>query len=147
MAEIKLEYHGVVTAKKNSKQIVFNRKTHRPMLVSNSRATSQEHEMVTVFKQQMKQQGWTTGEGDTYCVEIKVINKDHRRRDLDNQATAILDALVRAGALIDDDANHVKQLDIEYLGVDKENPSAQIIIKTISGAGEDELDCIDAALF
>ena len=135
MNEITLTYHGVVTAKKNSKSIVTNWRTGRPMIVSNHRAKKQESDMAWAFVEQATQGGWHRGDGhenSTFSVEIKVWNKDLRRRDLDNQATAILDALVNAGIIPDDGVDYVPRLSVEYQGVDREDPRAQVKVKEIA---------------
>ena len=56
---------------------------------------------------------------------------DHRRRDLDNQATAILDALVLSRVIPDDSSQIVQKLIVEYMGVCKEQPRAEIQIEEI----------------
>lgn len=134
MNEITLIYKGVVTAKKNSKQIVFNRRTGRPMLVSNRRAKKQEGDMTWSFFIQAKENGWPCGEereNSVFHIAIKIWNKDRRRRDLDNQATAILDALTGAQVIPDDSVDFVPKLNVEYKGIDRENPRAEVTIKEI----------------
>lgn len=134
MNEITLTYSGTVTAKKNSKQIIFNRRTHRPMLISNHRAKKQEGDMAWEFLMQAKEGGWDCGGDRTnnaYHITIKIWNKDRRRRDLDNQATAILDALTNAQIIPDDSVDYVPRLNVEYQGIDRENPRAEVKIKEI----------------
>lgn len=134
MQEITLTYHGVVTAKKNSKQIIWNRRTNRPMLISNKRAKKQETDMAWDFLMQAKEQGWPCGEdreNSTFSIEIEVWNKDRRRRDLDNQATAILDALTNAQVIPDDSVDFVPKLSVKYQGIDGEDPRAKVKIKEI----------------
>ena len=135
MKQLELTYNGVVTAKKNSKQIIWNHRLKRPMLISNKRAKKQEGDMVSVFTLGAYDEGWTCFEdrsNSTFSIEIKIWNKDLRRRDLDNQATAILDALVLAGVIPDDGVDFVPRLSVEYKGVDRENPRAVIKIKEIA---------------
>lgn len=135
MNEIELTYHGVVTAKKNSKQIIWNRRSKRPMLISNRRARAQEQNMTGVLYYQAREQGWRfeeNRENSTFNIEIQIWNKDRRRRDLDNQATAILDALVNADIIPDDGVEYVSKLTVEYKGLDKEDPRATIRIKELA---------------
>lgn len=133
MNEITLTYFGVVTAKKNSKQIVWNKATRRPILISNRRARQQENDMVQSFMLDSYGQGWRGGsKNSTYHVSIEIWNKDRRRRDLDNQATAILDALVLAHIIPDDGVDYVQKLTVEYKGQDKEQPRARVKIKEIA---------------
>ncbi len=134
MNEITLTYQGTVTAKKNSKQIIFNRRTHRPMLISNHRAKKQEGDMALEFLLQAKDNRWYIGrdrENRAYHITMKIWNKDRRRRDLDNQATAILDALTNAQVIPDDSVEYVPMLNVEYMGIDRENPRAEVKIKEI----------------
>jgi len=135
MNKLELTYHGVVTAKKNSKQIIWNRRFNHPMLISNRRAKRQEADMTTTFALQAYEEGWKIDEdrtNSTFNIDIKVWNKDRRRRDLDNQATAILDALVLAGIIPDDGVEFVQKLSVEYKGLDKDNPRAVIKIKELA---------------
>lgn len=134
MNEITLTYKGAVTAKKNSKQIIFNRWSGKPMLISNRRAKKQENDMAWDFLMQAKEAGWPCGEDRTnssFHIEIKIWNKDYRRRDLDNQATAILDALTNAQIIPDDSVDYVPRLNVEYEGVDRDKPRAEVKIKEI----------------
>lgn len=130
MHELTLTYHGVVTAKKNSKQIIWNRNSHRPMLISNRRARKQENDMVQSFMLDAYGEGWRGGgKNSTFEINICIWNKDRRRRDLDNQATAIIDALVLAHIIPDDGMDYVQKVCVEYRGQDKEDPRAVVKIK------------------
>lgn len=139
MNEITLTYHGVIYSKKNSKRIVTNWRTRRPIIVSNRNAKNQEAAMGWEFREQAKREGWRSlglkraGSANVqYQISIKVWQKDLRRRDLDNQATAILDGLVVAGVIPDDSCDLVPNLAIEYKGVDRTNPRAEIKIKEVA---------------
>ena len=123
-----LTYRGVVYSKKNSKSIITNRRTGKPQIVSNQRAKAMEADMVNQFQEQALIQGWETGKGCIYCVAIGIYAKDYTRRDLDNQATSILDGLVAAGVIPDDSTKYVRSLLIDFLGVDKNDPRAKITI-------------------
>lgn len=132
MNNLELTYHGVITSKKNSKQIIFNRRSGTPMLISNRRAKQQENNMADDFQTQAEDAGWNLeapAENVAFDITIYIWNKDHRRRDLDNQATAILDSLVASGVIPDDSCEMVPRLVVEYKGIDNEDPRAVIKIK------------------
>ena len=121
-----LTFHGVIYSKKNSKRLVRNRATGRPMLISSKRAIQNEEDMVWQF---------STLRTATLCfplrVEIDIWQPDRRRRDLDNQATSILDALVRAGIIQDDSTKIVHELEVKLAGIDKTDPRAVIRINRV----------------
>ncbi len=132
MEKLILTYHGTVYSKKNSKRIIYNPRTKRPMLISSKQAEAQEDEMKLAFMRQANTHSWNVkiapAEDKFYEVTIGIWQPNHRRRDLDNQATAILDALVKAGVLPDDDAEHVRDLHVVAMDVDKSDPRAVIEI-------------------
>ena len=66
--------------------------------------------------------------GKPLGVSIRIWEKDKTRRDLDNQATSVLDALVRAGVIEDDSVRVVQKLNVELAGFDKKVPRAEIEI-------------------
>lgn len=128
MNHIELVYHGVVYSKKNSKRIIVNRRTGRPQIISNQRAQEMEAAMVKEFQAQMAETKWEADVNTTYDVTIYIWAKDRTRRDLDNQATSILDALVAAGVIPDDSTKYVTSLCVEFMGVDKNDPGARVIV-------------------
>lgn len=134
---ISLEYHGVIYSKKNSKRIITNSRTGKPQIISNDNAKGQEMAMTWAFREQAVKKGWffdddpKAYEGRHYAINIFIWQKDRKRRDLDNQLTAILDGLVAAHALPDDSNKFVKMVSITNIGVDKENPRAKITITEI----------------
>ena len=125
---ITLVYPGVIYSKKNSKRIVTNRRTGRPVIVSNRNAKDQENEMALVFKEQALRQRWNPKPGETYEIDIDIWQKDNHRRDLDNQATAILDGLVKSDVIADDNCFVLSSLSIRNRGIDKDNPRAEIYV-------------------
>lgn len=138
MEEIWLTYHGVIYSKKNSKRIVTNWRTRRPIIVSNRNAKNQEAAMGWEFREQARKEGWPALKeraknlaNHQYEIYIDVWQKDLRRRDLDNQATAILDGLVVSGVIPDDSCDAVPKITVQYKGVDRDNPRAEIKIKEV----------------
>ena len=128
MNHIELTYHGAVYSKKNSKRIIVNRRTGRPQIISNQRAREMEVAMAKEFQAQAAGVKWKADTNATYEVSIFIWTKDRTRRDLDNQATSILDALVAAGVIPDDSTKYVTSLYVEFMGVDKNDPRAEVMV-------------------
>ena len=65
-----------------------------------------------------------------YPITVTMVfyNGDKRRHDLDNQCSSILDTMVKAGVLEDDDQKHVEAIQLQYGGHDKENPRCEIFL-------------------
>ena len=68
-----------------------------------------------------------------YLMEIMIWEKNYTRRDLDNQATSLQDALVKAGIIPDDDFRTVAELNVKFMGIDKYDPHASIRLSTLAG--------------
>lgn len=116
---------GATPSKKNNKQIVRNKKTGQPFIISSTRHNEWEKNALEELKEQYKNY---KNEKVDYPVSILAIfyNKDKIRKDLDNQITTVLDALVKAKILKGDDVRYVAELHVEYGGVDKDNPRAEV---------------------
>lgn len=65
-----------------------------------------------------------------YPITVTMIffNADKRRHDLDNQASSILDTLVKANILEDDNQNFIECIQLQYGGHDKEKPRCEIYL-------------------
>ena len=113
---LELNYKGAIYSKKNSKQIV--RVGQKMFLVSNKNAKKNEEDMAAEFALQVVKKKWKPV--GKYSVNMYFWRENNIRRDLDNMATSVLDALVLAGALEDDNVNSVHELHIYDMGVDKE---------------------------
>lgn len=130
MIRIKISYHGVIYSKKNSKRILINRRTGKSFIASSEKAKRMESSMADefylqglAFRSQINKIKYMP-----VSIQIKIWEKDKTRRDLDNQATSILDGLVKSGIIQDDSINIVKKITIELAGFDKKDPRAEITI-------------------
>lgn len=65
-----------------------------------------------------------------YPISVTLIffNPDNRRHDLDNQSSSVLDTLVKAGVIEDDNQTKIDSLQLHYGGIDKENPRCEIFL-------------------
>lgn len=61
-------------------------------------------------------------------IDIKFWFPDNRRTDLSNKKESIMDLLVDAGVLVDDCWQVTGQTTDTPMGIDKENPRAEIVI-------------------
>jgi len=109
--------------KKNSQQIVMNRKTGRPFLVQSKE-----------YKEYEKNSGWFLKIPDKPIetpVNVKcVFYRENRIRcDLTNLLEAVDDILVAYGVLSDDNYNVIVGHDGSRVYVDKDNPRTEITIE------------------
>ncbi len=126
MRILKLTYHGTVLSKKNSKRIIQNPRTGKPLIVSNKSAKANEDDMIDQFSTQTLAQE-NAIKKCKICIQIYEPNR--QKRDLDNQATSILDALVKADVIVNDSFKCVEEVNVKYAGVDTDDPRAEIAIQ------------------
>lgn len=142
---IKLTFEGVVHSKKNSKQIIRGR-DGAPRIISNALSRQGEEEMRRQFAEQLleiddallKKRVYQNRAialtqakeaHETYTIDFTIYSPNNIRRDLDNQVTSILDALVKAGAIVDDSFQFLKGFTVRFGGIDKVRPRAEIALK------------------
>lgn len=137
---IKLHYAGQILSKKN-RHIVANIGGHR-LIKPDKEAKANEDDMVMQFRAQLlmsrrrnqallgkeRRALEAKAKGETYDIKIRITEPNLIRRDLDNQASTIMDALTRSGAIADDCWQFVRRITIEAAGVNPE-PYANIEIK------------------
>ena len=137
MRKIRLWYSGVVVSKKNSKVIRINRHTGQRFITSNAIAKQNEADMVAQFREQiLRIKGYRAGDIAPCSIDFHIWEPDNKRRDLDNQITSILDALVRAGVLDDDSIGNVRGFTVEYRGIDASEPRVEMVINKVKQEGE-----------
>lgn len=122
---MKLTILGDVPSQKNRKIISTNRATGRPFLRSAPAVKEWQEQAIEQLQQQFK--GCTvTG----YPIELTIVffYGSRRRKDLDNGASTVLDALVKAEIITDDCVDYLSCITLQYGGYDKINPRCEIFI-------------------
>jgi Holliday junction resolvase RusA-like endonuclease len=111
--------------KKNSQQIITNRKTGRAMIIQSSEYKQYEHD-VGFFLKKIPQP-------IDKPVNVKCIfyRKNAIRCDQSNLIAAIDDILVKYGILADDNFKVIAGHDGSRVYIDKENPRTEITIETV----------------
>lgn len=119
-SDMKLTISGTTPSKKNSR---INTRSGRSF--PSARFTEWEKPALIELKEQFKDHKVTD-----YPISVTMVffNTDNRRHDLDNQSSSILDTLVKAGVLEDDNQTKVDSLQLQYGGVDKESPRCEIYL-------------------
>lgn len=125
MKKIELIYYGTVISKKNTKRIIKNSRSGKPMLISNKTALANEQDMVDQFSAQTLRQ---ENPIEKCKISIVIYEPNLQRRDLDNQATSILDALTKSEVIKDDSIKCIKELNVRLGGIDRESPKAIVTI-------------------
>lgn len=110
-------------SKKNSQEIVFNRKTGHRMVIQNKKYTEFEKECkkyIPILREPPI----------NYPINLKCefYVPDARKRDIANYLEAIQDVLVKYNLLEDDNYNIVASIDGCSMQIDRENPRIEIEI-------------------
>lgn len=122
---MKLTLDGNVPSQKNGKEIAFNRATGRRFVRSNDRVTAWKEIAVTELRRQFH--GYVVTDYPI-TIALVVYFDNLRRHDLDNAASGVMDALVAAEVITDDNVNFVDCLTLQYGGHDKLNPRVEIFL-------------------
>ena len=109
-------------SKKNSQDIVFNKRTGHRMIIQNKRYTD--------FEKDCKQYIPKLEKPIDFPINLKCdfYVCDARKRDIANYIEAIQDILVKYNLLEDDNYNIVASLDGCSMQIDRENPRIEIEI-------------------
>ena len=109
-------------SKKNSQQIIFNKKINRMMVI--------QSKTYTEFEKECKQYIPTLDKPIDYPINLqcKFYVADARKRDIANFLEAIQDVLVKYKVLLDDDYSIVSSIDGCSMEVDRDYPRIEITI-------------------
>lgn len=112
-------------SKKNSQEIVFNKRTGHRMVIQNKRYTE--------FEKECKKHLPKLSEPINYSINLQCnfYVCDARKRDIANYLEAIQDVLVKYGILEDDNYNIVSSLNNCSMEIDRDNPRIEIIIDKV----------------
>lgn len=122
---MKLEIKGNTPALKNAKQIFINKRTGKPFITSSNLSKDWQasaKEQLTEQFEGLKVSGYPIS------IAMEFYFKTKRAKDLDNAATSVLDAMVSAGVIEDDNINFVDNLSISFGGFDKDDPRVIIFL-------------------
>lgn len=121
---IKLILKGSVPSKKNNKRIVAW--GNRVGLRSSDRFLAWHHDqMMTSGIKRIKKI-----KGPVSYINLYFYRENIRRVDLSNMAESVMDLLVDAGIIEDDNIFIVPELSLHFGGIDKKNPRVEVYIST-----------------
>lgn len=123
---MKLTVTGNVKAKKNNKQVVYNKKTGKPFIMSDKSTQDYIKGAIKQLKDQFA--GYKITQ---YPITVQMVfyYQTKHRKDLDNSSSTILDCMTKAGVIEDDDVTHVNELYCFFGGYDKQNPRVEILLE------------------
>lgn len=123
--------YGDPASKKNSKRIIVNKRTGKPMIIS-SKKYNKWHKGAEA---QFKKDGVKKWNFDTPLNAKMIIYRANKRGgvgDLNNFTQGPLDVLTERGIIKDDNRNIVYSTDGSRLFFDKENPRVEIELSLTS---------------
>ncbi len=111
---------GDTVSKKNSKQLIHVR--GRTLIISSKAYKKWHDRAISQLTEKQAVAGQISG------VELIFYPSTRRKFDLSNHTESIMDLLVDAGVIEDDNYSIVPELTIKFGGQDKENPRCEITI-------------------
>jgi Holliday junction resolvase RusA-like endonuclease len=120
-----LTISGNVPSQKNGKEIAVNRATGQRFVRSNDRVTAWKQKAVESLQNQF---GGYKISGYPISITCIFFFDNLRRHDLDNAVAGVMDAMVAAKIIEDDNVNFVDCLQLQYGGHDKINPRVEIYL-------------------
>ena len=120
---------GELYSSKNSKQIVYNPATKRPVVVKSKVAKADEkalcYKLMAVKRDFLRE---LEGKAKPYQIEFKIYRQTHRRFDYINIIQNLCDCMVMSGLIEDDNADILIPIFKPY-EVDKSRPRVEITIR------------------
>lgn len=114
-------------SKKNSQQIVANKRTGRPFIMPSKKY--KEYERVAMgFLPKLRQIKPIDNPVNVKCLFYMPTK---RKCDLVNMQEAILDIMVKGGVIADDNYSVVQSMDGSRVFYDKENPRTEVYIERV----------------
>ncbi len=110
-------------SKKNSQEIVFNKRTGHRMVIQNKRYTEFEKECKKHLPKLEKPIDYSIN------LQCKFYVCDARKRDIANYLEAIQDVLVKYNILEDDNYNIVSSINGCSMEIDRNDPRVEITIE------------------
>lgn len=120
---LKFVIEVIPRSKKNSQEIIFNRKTGKRMVIQNKRYTEFEKECKWFMPKLEKPIDYPINLSCHFYVN------DARRRDIANYLEAIQDILVKYKVIEDDNYSIIASLDNCKMEIDRVRPRCEIEIK------------------
>ena len=124
---MKLTIQGTIPSKKNSKQIFYNRKTNRPFLSSSKRYKEWHAITIPQLLQKAPQEPIKHA-----TIALLFYIKAKYKKDLTNMAESIMDILVDAKILEDDNMFIIPELHLHYFECEKGDDRVEIEIEKLT---------------
>jgi Holliday junction resolvase RusA-like endonuclease len=118
---LKLTITGDIPSKKNSHRIFFH---------AGRRIVSPSQKFRDWNKQALSQLTGIKPVDRVTSIELTFYPSTKRKFDLTNKAESIMDLLVDAGIIEDDNYTVIPQIKLQFGNIDKSNPRAEITINT-----------------
>lgn len=122
----KITLSGELYSHKNSRRI-GKKWDGQAVLMKSKKAMAQAEDYAWQLAQYKTKQNWEKPSPLDYPIKLhfKIFRRTRARFDYVNVVQGVLDAMVKAGYLPDDDADHVIPVFDEY-GIDKTDPRVEI---------------------
>jgi Holliday junction resolvase RusA-like endonuclease len=121
---VKLVIDGKTPSKKNSRNIFV--RNGRIVNIPNKLYKEWQEYAVLQLKKQFK--GYQIAEYPI-AIDVIVYYGTKHRHDLDNALGSIMDVLVDAEVIVDDDVSHISQITVQHGGLDREKPRVEVYLE------------------